>query len=66
MNAREDGALDAVTIAADGRAAEATYRRYGRTDPACCPSRTSRVIFGVDTWSALLVPVHVETAATAP
>jgi len=47
MDSREDGAIGRVSIESDRRL-KAEYARYGATDPLCCPSRTTTVIFSIE------------------
>jgi LppP/LprE lipoprotein len=47
MDSRTDGAIGRVTIEGDGRL-KAEYARYGATDPLCCPSRTTTVVFSIE------------------
>jgi len=48
MDSRTDGAIGRVIIASD-RKLNAEYARYGASDPLCCPSRTTRVAFDIET-----------------
>jgi hypothetical protein len=64
MDSRTDGALTRVTIQSDGRM-QAEYARYGATDPLCCPSRITTVVFEVEKEPPVLKPVAASTASTA-
>ena len=61
MDARTDGATDTIFLYEADRIT-VTYRRYADTDPLCCPSRTSTVVFGfVGEGVAAVVPEAVTT-----
>ena len=62
MDSRTDGAIGRVIIKSD-RNLQAEYARYGAADPLCCPSRTTRVMFDIETEPPMLRPV---SAATLP
>jgi hypothetical protein len=63
MDSRTDGALNRVTIQTDGRV-QAEYSRYGATDPLCCPSRTTTVVFEIQKDPPVLKPVSASTVST--
>jgi hypothetical protein len=63
MDSRTDGALGRVTISTDGRV-QAEYMRYGATDPLCCPSRITTVVFEIGKDPPVLVPVRASTVST--
>jgi hypothetical protein len=46
MDSRTDGALGQVSLQHDGRLT-AVYQRYAASDPLCCPSRATAVVFDV-------------------
>jgi hypothetical protein len=46
MDSRSDGALGRVSLQNHGRLS-AEYRRYAASDPLCCPSRATTVVFEV-------------------
>jgi len=60
MDSRTDGALGRVVIVSDRRL-EAEYARYRATDPLCCPSRTTRVVFAIAPDPPVLKPVSATT-----
>jgi hypothetical protein len=62
MDSRTDGAIGRVIIESE-RKLQAEYARYGAADPLCCPSRTTRVVFDIETDPPVLRPV---SAATVP
>jgi hypothetical protein len=63
MDSRTDGALNRVTIHADGRV-QAEYARYGAKDPLCCPSKITTVVFEIEKEPPVLKPVSASTAST--
>lgn len=63
MDSRTDGALGRVTIQTDGRV-QAEYARYGATDPLCCPSRITTIVFEIDNEPPVLKPVSASTVST--
>jgi hypothetical protein len=63
MNARTDGMLDTVQLFSRDRVM-ATFRRYGKDDPLCCPSRTTTVTYAVKRGTGGSTVV-VESAVTA-
>jgi heat shock protein HslJ len=46
MDSRTDGAAGRVSLRNDGRLT-AVYQRYAASDPLCCPSRATSVVFDV-------------------
>jgi hypothetical protein len=46
MDSRSDGALGRVFLQSKDQLT-AEYERYAATDPLCCPSRTTRIVFEV-------------------
>ena len=66
MDARTDGALTHVQLTSPTRIV-ADFVRYQDSDPLCCPSRVSRVIYSVRRDDLPLVaPVRINTKATEP
>jgi hypothetical protein len=63
MDSRTDGALSRVTIPTADRV-QAEYSRYGATDPLCCPSRITTVVFEIEKQPAVLRPVSASTVST--
>ena len=61
MDSRTDGALGWVFLQSDRRLT-AEYARYAATDPLCCPSRTTTVVFDVATEAPILRPVSSSTS----
>jgi hypothetical protein len=61
MDSRADGALGRVSLQSDSLLI-AEYERYAATDPLCCPSRATRVVFGIAKEGPVLRPV----SASAP
>lgn len=64
MDSRSDGALGQVFLQND-RQLIAEYERYGRSDPLCCPSRTTRVVFDIGNAGPVVRPVSAATTATS-
>ena len=60
MDSRSDGALRRVSLQGPSRLM-AEYDRYAATDPLCCPSRTTIVVFDVPSDGQALRPVSVST-----
>jgi heat shock protein HslJ len=60
MDSRTDGALARVSTQTSGQLI-AEYARYSTTDPLCCPSRTTRVVFDVANEPPLARPVSIST-----
>ena len=71
MDSRADGALAQVSLQSATRLT-AQYLRYAATDPLCCPSKTTTVIFEIATFPAqstqpVVRPVSTSTSNnTAP
>ena len=63
MNARTDGVADRVTLYSSALLA-ATYLRYAKDDPLCCPTRTSTVSFRInrDPTGPVLAPTSATTS----
>jgi LppP/LprE lipoprotein len=61
MDSRSDGALDQVHLQGDGRLT-AQYRRYVPTDPLCCPSRTTNVVFDIAKGRPVLRALSASTS----
>jgi hypothetical protein len=62
MDSRTDGSLNRVTIEGD-RKLKAYYARYAQTDPLCCPSRTTTVLFSIGHDPPVLRPLTATTAS---
>jgi heat shock protein HslJ len=60
MDSRTDGALGRVTLQSNGRVT-AEYDRYAESDPLCCPSRTTAVVFDVANDGPVVRPVSSTT-----
>ena len=63
MDSRTDGALGRVTIPAADRV-QAEYSRYGATDPLCCPSRITTVVFEIEKQPPVLRAESASTVST--
>ena len=63
MDSRTDGAVGRISFGADERII-AEYDRYTDSDPLCCPSRKSRVVFEVPSKPVGLRPVSIATTKT--
>lgn len=61
MDSRSDGALGRVSLQSHSRLT-AEYERYTATDPLCCPSRTTSVVFDIPTDASVLRPVSASTS----
>jgi LppP/LprE lipoprotein len=61
MDSRTDGALDQVHLRGDGRLT-AEFRRYAASDPLCCPSRTTSVMFEIASGTPVVRPVAASTS----
>lgn len=61
MESRGDGAVGQVFIQ-DGNRVVAEYLRYAASDPLCCPSRTTTVVFEVGKEMPVVRPVSVSTS----
>jgi LppP/LprE lipoprotein/META domain len=62
MDSRTDGALSRVSLQ-DGRRLVADYLRYTPSDPLCCASRTTTVVFEIDPDQAAVRPVSASTSS---
>jgi LppP/LprE lipoprotein len=62
MDSRTDGALGQVHLESAGRLM-AEYRRYAPSDPLCCPSRTTSVVFAIANDTPVLRPVSASTSS---
>jgi LppP/LprE lipoprotein len=62
MDSRTDGALGRVFLQSNNRLT-AEYARYAATDPLCCPSRTTSVVFDIATDGPVLRPVSASTSS---
>jgi len=62
MDSRSDGALNRVTIEGD-RKLKARYARYAATDPLCCASRTTTVLFSIEKDPPVLRPLTATTVS---
>ncbi len=67
MDSRTDGAADDMMLLGRERI-RVTYRRYTASDPLCCPSGRSAVMFSItnETGAPLVRPENVTTEALAP
>ncbi len=63
MDSRTDGALNHVLIDNDERLT-VRYARYAATDPLCCPSRMTTVVFEVARDPPVVRPLTAKTVAT--
>lgn len=61
MDSRTDGALARVSLQSGGRLI-AEYNRYAATDPLCCPSGTTSVVFDIASDGPTLQPVSASTS----
>jgi hypothetical protein len=61
MDSRTDGALSQVFIQGRNLLA-AEYLRYAPSDPLCCPSGTTSVVFEIDPATLLLRPISASTS----
>jgi hypothetical protein len=61
MDSRTDGALGRVSLQSNSRLT-AEYVRYAATDPLCCPSRTTNVVFDIAPDAPVLRPVSASTS----
>jgi hypothetical protein len=60
MDSRTDGALGRVYLQSEGRLT-AEYARYAATDPLCCPSRTTNVVFDIAKDGPVVRPVSASS-----
>jgi hypothetical protein len=63
MDSRTDGALRRVSIDSNSRIT-AEYVRYSATDPLCCPSRTTNVVFDLANGAPVVRPVSASASPT--
>jgi len=61
VDSRTDGSLGRVSIQSD-RQLTAEYARYTATDPLCCPSGTTSVVFDVAAGASIIQPVSASTS----
>jgi hypothetical protein len=61
MDSRTDGALSRVSLQSERRLS-AEYQRYAASDAACCPSRTTTVVFEIAKDKLAVQPVSVSTS----
>src|SRR5262249_2179461 len=61
MDSRGDGALGQVLLQSEKQVI-AEYRRYGKSDPLCCPSRTTRVVFDIVNEVPVVRPASASTS----
>jgi hypothetical protein len=61
MDSRADGALARVSLQSNRRLI-AEYDRHAATDPLCCPSRTTSVVFDIVSDGPALRPVSASTS----
>jgi len=62
MDSRTDGALGRVSLQSNNRLT-AEYERYFATDPLCCPSRKTSVVFDIANDASVLRPVSASTSS---
>jgi hypothetical protein len=64
MDSRTDGASQRIVLQNSDRII-VVFNRYKDTDPLCCPSQLSRVVYQIETVSGLpvVVPKEAETEA---
>ena len=62
MNSRTDGDISQIFLTSSS-SLFVEYKRYNNSDPLCCPSQISRVLFKIEPKNAqpLLIPVEVIT-----
>jgi hypothetical protein len=61
MDSRTVGALSRVSLQSDSQLT-AEYQRYAPTDPLCCPSRTTSVVFDIASDAPVLRPISASTS----
>lgn len=61
MDSRTDGAAGRVSLQNDSQLT-AEYSRYTATDPLCCPTRTTSVVFDIANDPPVLRPVSASTS----
>ncbi|HXU87333.1 MAG TPA: META domain-containing protein [Methylomirabilota bacterium] len=64
MDSRTDGAVGRVTLQGGNRLT-AEYERYSATDPLCCPSGTTWVVFDVASDVPVLRPVSASSGRSS-
>jgi heat shock protein HslJ len=64
MESRTDGALVRVFLQSAGQLT-AEYQRYSTTDPLCCPSGTTRVVFAIGGNPPVVRPASVSASPLA-
>ena len=62
MDSRTEGALSRVRLQ-DGRRLVADYLRYTPSDPLCCASRATAVVFEIDPDQAVVRPMSASTSS---
>ncbi len=65
MDSRTDGALGRVFLQGSSRLT-AEYDRYAASDPLCCPSRRTSVVFDIASAPPVLRPVSASTSKPIP
>ena len=63
MDSRTDGAISQVWVQ-NGTQLTAEYVRYSASDPLCCPSRTTSVVFDIAGQKPVVRPVSTSTSNT--
>lgn len=61
MDSRIDGALGRISLQSDSRLT-AEYARYAATDPLCCPSRKTAVVFEIANDGPVVRPLSTSTS----
>ena len=61
MDSRIDGALGRISLQSDSRLI-AEYARYAATDPLCCPSRRTTVVFEIANDASVVRPLSTSTS----
>lgn len=64
MDSRTDGAIAGVSLQ-NGTSLTAQYTRYAKSDPLCCPARTTSVVFEVAGDRPVVRPVSTSTTNNA-
>src|SRR5262249_10418932 len=65
MDSRSDGALGQVFLKSEKQLI-AEYARYDKSDPLCCPSRTTRVVFDIGNEGPVVRPASTSTSQVSP
>ena len=65
MDSRTDGALGNVYLQS-GTRLTAEFHRYAATDPLCCPSRMTSVVFDIASGGSEVRPASASTSAVRP